>query len=1033
MYNFTRHSAIAAQDMLYQDEDARANLIKLDHDRAVLFHRHNEPITMTTTLRNGLADVQHTSNMEERPKYVQPNLAHLKEPRNGITHATSSSRWWLPGSAVSYDTLKAQLESVKKAGFGGVEVAFLGNGGRKPGLRDEDKWADKDGKWKRMVTFIWRECERLGLSADLTIGPAFPAMVPGLSPDSPGSAKELVYGKSNGTYTPGDAVDLSFLPTATSTEAGRTPSNSADQHVKLNLLAVFAVRAVVNEEQSVEKEQGSMVIDIGEDGTYHDSVHDITEHAHAGAKFTFPDHEGKNSRWIVVAAYFRGTLQSKSHFEKNADTYTQELAHVVDHLSEDGVRVLAVSTLFQMIRRLSDSSSGVVFVYQEYYETHILDEDMKATFKRMRSNLFEDSLELSQTQYWTPALLQEFKQRRGYDLTRFLPLVLDEAKHHPFAPPFKTFKLSSSSEKVNRNGKSMQDRVRHDFALTISDLYLEKRLDPLKKWANSIGLALRNQPYGIDFDAAVAATKVDIVEGETLCFWGNDDSFRVLATGRDVAGGKILSEELAASMHKHYAMSWHDIIRVANRDFALGVNQVIMHGLPYPETEHSEWPGYMPFLPAGKLPGFGDAWGERQPQWTLSYGYTNYLQNVQHILQLGRAIVDIGIYHGATQGVKGGVKDTALSEAGYTYGFPSDGLLARNDAVVVDGKLWNDGPGYKALVLNDVGFIQISTFRQILQLAKQGLPIILVGNGPLASAGFNPSDDQSATNHDSEIAALLSELKNDENPSLKCKSAANPFLVAVREDNDHRYYYIHNTSDSKVKSIIQLDAPTYTDPAVLSLWDNNQPTPLPYTKSDAGFMEMDIQLPPKGSVIICLHKSSNGAVPVKQSSLPDAKSVSSEIELTEWKLDLESWEPSSKRDANSTTIDKRVKSISLKDGLEPLPELEGAKDISGIAVYQTSFEIPMDPQAADWRAVLELGGLDDAYDVAINDQPVLGVDRLQSRHDITDYLRPGENKLRITIGTTLNNRLKQVNPEMFDGRATQAHGIKGPVKLVLYT
>lgn len=29
-----------------------------------------------------------------------------------------------------------------------------------------------------------------------------------------------------------------------------------------------------------------------------------------------------------------------------------------------------------------------------------------------------------------------------------------------------------------------------------------------------IGLTLRNQPYGIDFDAAVAATKVDVAEGE---------------------------------------------------------------------------------------------------------------------------------------------------------------------------------------------------------------------------------------------------------------------------------------------------------------------------------------------------------------------------------------------------------------------------------------------------------------------------------------------------------------------------------------
>jgi hypothetical protein len=150
---------------------------------------------------------------------------------------------------------------------------------------------------------------RQGLDADLTIGPAFPAMVPGLSPDSPGSAKELVYGKSDETYATGNEIDLSVLPQPISTEAGRTPANSVDQKAKLNLLAVYAARVVVNDQQSVEKEQGSMVIDVRQDAKYLSSVIDITKHFHDAAKYTFPDHDGKNSRWIVLAAYYRGTLQ----------------------------------------------------------------------------------------------------------------------------------------------------------------------------------------------------------------------------------------------------------------------------------------------------------------------------------------------------------------------------------------------------------------------------------------------------------------------------------------------------------------------------------------------------------------------------------------------------------------------------------------------------------------------------------------------------------------------------------------------------
>jgi hypothetical protein len=76
--------------------------------------------------------------------------------------------------------------------------------------------------------------------------------------------------------------------------------------------------------------------------------------------------------------------------------------------------------------------------------------------------------------------LTEFEARRGYDLAAYLPLILDEPKHHPFAPPFKTFRLAHTT------GRTLQDRVRYDFALTVSDLFLEKRLDPLKKWSNSV-------------------------------------------------------------------------------------------------------------------------------------------------------------------------------------------------------------------------------------------------------------------------------------------------------------------------------------------------------------------------------------------------------------------------------------------------------------------------------------------------------------------------------------------------------------------
>jgi hypothetical protein len=84
---------------------------------------------------------------------------------------------------------------------------------------------------------------------------------------------------------------------------------------------------------------------------------------------------------------------------------------------------------------------------------------------------------------------------------------------------------------------------------------------------------------------------------------------------------------------------------------------------------------------------------------------TDYLARAQALLQRGRAIVDVGIYHSPVEGVKGGWKDPALNAAGYSYGFPSDGLLALESAVVKDGKLWADGPGYKVGRVDGLGWL----------------------------------------------------------------------------------------------------------------------------------------------------------------------------------------------------------------------------------------------------------------------------------------------------------------------------------------
>lgn len=133
-------------------------------------------------------------------------------------------------------------------------------------------------------------------------------MVPGLSPDEPGSAKELVYGVSS-PYVPGERIKLETLPTPTWNEAGRTPANPPQQTARLNLVAVYAVRVVVDDAGEVDKREGSMVIDSNGSDTYQTAVIDITQQAEDNTAFIPPDDTRTGRKWIVVAVYYRGTLQ----------------------------------------------------------------------------------------------------------------------------------------------------------------------------------------------------------------------------------------------------------------------------------------------------------------------------------------------------------------------------------------------------------------------------------------------------------------------------------------------------------------------------------------------------------------------------------------------------------------------------------------------------------------------------------------------------------------------------------------------------
>ena len=98
-------------------------------------------------------------------------------------------------------------------------------------------------------------------------------------------------------------------------------------------------------------------------------------------QWTAPNH----GNWIILSFY----MQSASNEEYPP----------IDHFSKEATKALT-----------------------DYWDTRMItwgDEE-----NQIVDGIFEDSLELSPEYLWTPKLLEEFKSRRGYDLTPYLPLSL---------------------------------------------------------------------------------------------------------------------------------------------------------------------------------------------------------------------------------------------------------------------------------------------------------------------------------------------------------------------------------------------------------------------------------------------------------------------------------------------------------------------------------------------------------------------------------------------------------------------------------
>src|SRR5437667_215459 len=260
----------------------------------------------------------------------------------------------------------------------------------------------------------------------------------------------------------------------------------------------------------------------------------------------------------------------------------------------------------QQVKRPAIGAEGFVL---DHYDRNAIENYLHAVGDRLMQafgshppySIFSDSLEVYGSD-WTSNFLQEFRRRRGYDLTPHLPRLVGESG--PIAA-----------------------EIRHDWGQTLSELANENYLAPIREWAARHGTRFRSQTYGIPPVRLSSNALVDLPEGEGWN-WQGFSAVRWAASASHLYGRQVTSSETWTWLHSPvFRATPLDMKAAADAYFLEGSNQLIGHGWPYSPAWAGE-PGWRFYAAA--------VFNQHNPWWVVMPDVARYLQRVSFLLRQGK-------------------------------------------------------------------------------------------------------------------------------------------------------------------------------------------------------------------------------------------------------------------------------------------------------------------------------------------------------------------------------------------------------------
>jgi hypothetical protein len=669
-----------------------------------------------------------------------------------------------------------------------------------------------------------------------------------------------------------------------------------------------------------------------------------------------------------------------------------------DHLSADATRV----HLEYVISRLKDTFGG----------------DLRSSGLQ---NLYLASYEV-RGPVWSPTFTEEFRRRRGYDMTPYLPAVFDA-------------KIGTEEN---------TQRFLFDYRKTLGEVLVDAYYRAARAAAHGAGLQIKSEAGGpgppihnVPVDALLANSAVDAIQGEFWPKrWAADGLWVVKETA--VAGhiyGKRRVHMEAFTSDESWGEGPQDLKASADRVFCEGGNHMVWHTWAHnaPDAGLPGWAYY-----AGTHLNRNVTW------WRKARPFIDYLARSSFLLQRGRFVADVLYYYG-DQGFNfvGPRRNEPGLGPGYDYDVTNADVLL-NRLTVRDGRLFlPDGMSYSVLVLPDREDIHPAVLAKLETLVSDGA--IVLGPRPRRASGLEgfPASDE-------RVRELAGRLWGDlDGSSRQARShgkgkviwgrplrqvladegigpdfLGGPALDFIhRRDGDADIYFVRNTraetANARVTFRVADREPELWDPRTGLIERAGA-----YQRTKDG-MEVPLDLAPNGSVFVVFRRparadairaiSRGATIGFRNgSALLQARSNGQyEIERTggrpqtvrverlpapltlegEWSVQFESG--------------RGAPEDLMLPGLDSWTEHSdpGVRFFSGTARYQKAFTVPPGWKSSGQRAYLDLGRLWTIGEAWLNGKPLGILWTAPFEVDCTEALREGPNELVVEIVNTWHNRL----------------------------